>query len=325
MRTVAFPHTRILSVLVVIALAIVSSAPAFAQRVNGVGGACTKAGATSKVGTTMLKCDKVNKKLVWVSMGGTTKSKTTTNSKTTTTKSKTTGTAAAKGNFLIANPIDLQHVVRVSKFRSCFGHDYSPGIIDGKGGSITGVETARSMKHYVIIDVPVSPARVVTGYAPFDGVVEYNTNNYTLGIGVRVVSSNGWVFEFMHVDPLVADGSKVKAGAAIIAAPPNNAAASAAAKNASGLSNGEATTNIFDIALYEATAKPIVLESPFQHFAANVASLWAAKGFTAASMITTKEDRDAAPCTVDPSSGIGNFVGNPVATDYVNAIGYTAP
>jgi hypothetical protein len=258
-------------------------------------------------------------------MGGTTKSKTTTNSKTTTTKSKTTGTAAAKGNFLIANPIDLQHVVRVSKFRSCFGHDYSPGIIDGKGGSITGVETARSMKHYVIIDVPVSPARVVTGYAPFDGVVEYNTNNYTLGIGVRVVSSNGWVFEFMHVDPLVADGSKVKAGAAIIAAPPNNAAASAAAKNASGLSNGVATTNIFDIALYEATAKPIVLESPFQHFAANVASLWAAKGFTAASMITTKEDRDAAPCTVDPSSGIGNFVGNPVATDYVNAIGYTAP
>ena len=75
MRTVAFPHTRILSVLVVIALAIVSSAPAFAQRVNGVGGACTKAGATSKVGTTMLKCDKVNKKLVWVSMGGTTNSK----------------------------------------------------------------------------------------------------------------------------------------------------------------------------------------------------------------------------------------------------------
>jgi len=322
MSTVAFLRTRILSVLVVSALTIVSSAPAFAQRVNGVGGPCTKAGATSKVGTTMLKCDKVNKKLVWVSMGGTTNSKTTTNSKITTTTSKTTGAAAATGNFLVANPIDLQHVVRLSKFRSCVGHDYSPGILEGKSGSVGSLESKRSMKHYVIIDVPVTPARSVNGYAPFDGVIKYDTNNSTMGIGVSVVSSNGWVFEFMHVDPLVADGAQVKAGAAIIAAPANNAAAAAAAKNSSGTPTGGSTTNVFDMALYTAASKPVVLESPFQHFAANVASLWAAKGFTSATAIISKDSRDAAPCTVDGSWN-GNFVGQAPESDYVNAIGYT--
>jgi len=65
-----------------------------------------------------------------------------------------------------------------------------------------------------------------------------------------------------------------------------------------------------------------VLESPFQHFAANVASLWAAKGFTSATAIISKDSRDAAPCTVDGSWN-GNFVGQAPESDYVNAIGYT--
>ena len=250
------------------------------------------------------------------------KFKNNTNSKTTATTSKTTGAAAATGNFLVANPIDLQHVVRLSKFRSCVGHDYSPGILDGKSGSAGSLESKRSMKHYVIIDVPATPARVVNGYAPFDGVIKYDTNNYSMGISVSVVSSNGWVFEFMHVDPLVADGSQVKAGAAIIAAPANNAAAAAAAKNTSGTPTGGSTTNVFDMALYTAASKPTVLESPFQHFAANVAGLWAAKGFTAATAIISKEARDVASCTVDGSWN-GNFVGQAPESDYVNAIGYT--
>ena len=304
MRRNNFIQSRVASAVVVVAFMVVSSASVSARSISGLGGTCTKAGATSKVGTTMLKCAKVNKKLVWVSMDGTTNTKTPT-----------------KGNFLVANPIDLQHVVRLSKFRSCVGHDYSPSILEGKSGSVGSLESKRSMKHYVIIDVPVTPARSVKGYAPFDGVIKYDTNSYTMGIGVSVVSSNGWVFEFMHVDPLVANGAKVKAGAAIIAAPAKNAAAAAAAKNSSGTPTGGSTTNVFDMALYTAASKPVLIESPFQHFAANVASLWAAKGFTSATAIISKASRDAAPCTVDGSWN-GNFVDLAPESDYVNMIGY---
>lgn len=295
-------------------LATVPSAQASARRVSAVGGSCTTPGATTKVGNTVLKCDKVNKKLVWVSTNG--------SSKTGSSTGTSSGKAPASGNFITANPIDLKHVVRLSKFRSCVGHDYSPGILEGKSGSTANVEAKRSMKHYVIIDVPASPAHVVTGYAPFDGTIKYDTNNYTMGIGVSVVSTNGWTFEFMHVDPLVADGAKVKAGAAIIAAPANNAAAAAAAKNASGTPTGGSTTNVFDMALYSGNTKPVVIESPFQHFAPNVASLWEAKGFTASTTIISKQARDATQCTVDGSWN-GNFVGQAPESDYINAIGYT--
>lgn len=303
-------------------LVIVPSAQASARSVSAVGGPCTKPGATAKVGNTVLKCEKVNKKLVWVSTNGSSKTGSSTGTKTGSSTGTSSGEAPASGNFITANPIDLKHIVRLSKFRSCVGHDYSPGIIAGKSGSTANVESKRSMKHYVIIDVPASPARVVTGYAPFDGTIKYDTNNYTMGIGVSVVSTNGWTFEFMHVDPLVADGAKVKAGAAIIAAPANNAAAAAAAKNASGTPTGGSTTNVFDMALYSSNTKPVVIESPFQHFAPNVASLWEAKGFTASTTIISQQARDAAQCTVDGSWN-GNFVGQAPESDYVNAIGYT--
>ncbi|CAB4799571.1 unannotated protein [freshwater metagenome] len=177
------------------------------------------------------------------------------------------------------------------------------------------------MKHYVIIDVPSSPSRVVKGYAPFDGTLSYSTSGYTMGIAVLITSSDGWVFEFMHVDPLVADGSKVKAGDAVVAVPANNAAAANAQKNAGGTPSGADSTNVFDIALYNPFLKPSNFETIFKHFAPNVASLWAAKGFTAESTIISKELRDASPCVTDGSWN-GNFVGTAPESDYVNAIGY---
>ncbi|MSZ85425.1 MAG: hypothetical protein F2745_02125 [Actinobacteria bacterium] len=229
--------------------------------------------------------------------------------------------AVPMGNFLVANPVDLEHVVRLSKFRSCVGHDYSPAVLAKSSASDTSIEGKRSMKHYVIIDVPSSPSRVVKGYAPFDGTLSYSTSGYTMGIAVLITSSDGWVFEFMHVDPLVADGSKVKAGDAVVAVPANNAAAANAQKNAGGTPSGADSTNVFDIALYNPFLKPSNFETIFKHFAPNVASLWAAKGFTAESTIISKELRDASPCVTDGSWN-GNFVGTAPESDYVNAIGY---
>ena len=227
----------------------------------------------------------------------------------------------ASGNFILANPVDLEHVVRLSKFRSCVGHDYSPGVLAKTGAGDTSVEGKRSMKHYVIIDVPASPSRVVKGYAPFDGKVSYNTSDSSMGIGVLITSPNGWIFEFMHVQALVAEGTNVRAGDAVVAAPADNAAAAAAAKNSGNTPSGGNTTNVFDIALYSAFTKPSIFESPFGHMATNIAALWSAKGFTLETTVITKGARDAAPCVTDGSWN-GNFVGTAPESDYVNAIGY---
>ncbi len=299
-----------------------------------LGGACTKPGSTTKVSGKTLLCEKKNKKLVWIpATNSVIKNSSSSNgssnkvdpnkvdpNKVDPNKSGS-NKAVPMGIFLVANPVDLEHVVRLSKFRSCVGHDYSPAVLAKSSASDTSIEGKRSMKHYVIIDVPSSPSRVVKGYAPFDGTLSYSTSGYTMGIAVLITSSDGWVFEFMHVDPLVADGSKVKAGDAVVAVPANNAAAANAQKNAGGTPSGADSTNVFDIALYNPFLKPSNFETIFKHFAPNVASLWAAKGFTAESTIISKELRDASPCVTDGSWN-GNFVGTAPESDYVNAIGY---
>jgi len=290
-----------------------------------LGSACTKAGATTKVSGKTLMCDKKNKKLVWVATTSSVTKSSEPVSKVDSNKvdpnKQSAGGTLASGNFILANPVDLEHVVRLSKFRSCVGHDYSPGVLAKTGAGDTSVESKRSMKHYVIIDIPASPSRVVKGYAPFDGKVSYNTSDSSMGIGVLITSPNGWIFEFMHVQALVAEGTNVRAGDAVVAAPADNAAAAAAAKNSGNTPSGGNTTNVFDIALYSAFTKPSIFESPFGHMATNIAALWSAKGFTFETTVITKGARDAAPCVTDGSWN-GNFVSTAPESDYVNAIGY---
>ncbi|MEI7698108.1 MAG: M23 family metallopeptidase [Actinomycetes bacterium] len=290
-----------------------------------LGSACTKAGATTKVSGKTLMCDKKNKKLVWVATTSSVTKSSEPVSKVDSNKvdpnKQSAGGTLASGNFILANPVDLEHVVRLSKFRSCVGHDYSPGVLAKTGAGDTSVESKRSMKHYVIIDIPASPSRVVKGYAPFDGKVSYNTSDSSMGIGVLITSPNGWIFEFMHVQALVAEGTNVRAGDVVVAAPADNAAAAAAAKNSGNTPSGGNTTNVFDIALYSAFTKPSIFESPFGHMATNIAALWSAKGFTFETTVITKGARDAAPCVTDGSWN-GNFVSTAPESDYVNAIGY---
>ena len=154
-----------------------------------LGGACTKPGSTTKVSGKTLLCEKKNKKLVWIpATNSVIKNSSSSNessnkvdpnkvdpnkvdpNKVDPNKSGS-NKAVPMGNFLVANPVDLEHVVRLSKFRSCVGHDYSPAVLAKSSPSDTSIEGKRSMKHYVIIDVPSSPSRVVKGYAPFDGTL----------------------------------------------------------------------------------------------------------------------------------------------------------
>ena len=310
-----------------------------------LGSACTKPGDIKKVSGKTLMCDKKNKKLVWVAVTNSISKSSPTVTKADPNKADpnkadpnkadpnkadpnkadpnkaNSGATVATGNFIVANPVDLEHVVRLSKFRSCVGHDYSPGVLAKSGANDTSIESKRSMKHYVIIDVPAAPSRTVKGYAPFDGKVSLNTADGNMGIGVLITSPNGWIFEFMHVQALVADGASVKAGDLVVAAPADNAAAAGAAKNAGNTPTGANTTNVFDMALYSAFVKPSIFDSPFMHFAPNVAALWSAKGFTAATTMISKEVRDSSQCVTDGSWN-GNFVGTAPESDYVNAVGY---
>ena len=282
------------------------------------GGACMKLGETAVDPSGFkYKCIKSGKKLVW--------SKGIKNVvKVEPTKTNSTAQSSTPmGAFIVANPVDLQHVVRLSKFRSCVGHDYSPGIMEKSAAEGSTLENKRSMKHYIIIDVASTPSRTVKGYAPFDGVISYDTVGASMGIGVSITSPEGWVFEFMHVEPLAANGKKVKAGDVIVAAPADNAAAAGASKNTGTTTTGINETNVFDIALFSISAKPPLFESFIDHLAPKVAALWAAKGFTSQTSILSKATRDAAPCITDGSWN-GNFVGLAPESDYINAVGYTA-
>jgi hypothetical protein len=283
-----------------------------------VGGGCKKLGETAVDPSGFKhKCIKSGKKLLW--------SKGIKNVvKVEPTKTSSTAQSSTPmGAFIVANPVDLQHVVRLSKFRSCVGHDYSPGIIMAKSGAEDStLENKRSMKHYIIIDVASTPSRTVKGYAPFDGVISYDTVGASMGIGVSVTSPEGWVFEFMHVEPLAANGKKVKAGDVIVAAPADNAAAAGASKNTGTTPTGINETNVFDIALFSISTKPELFESFIDHLAPKVAALWSAKGFTSQTSILSKATRDAAPCITDGSWN-GNFVGFAPESDYINAVGYT--
>ncbi len=191
------------------------------------------------------------------------------------------GSAAVqtKGRWITANPIDLASVTAISHFRSCAGHDYSGFNVNGQR------ERDRSMKHYVLTSQPWTAAHSITGYAPFAGTVRVTREQFPLGKQMRIYNPKiGWSFVFFHGDPLVANGSRVKAGQAVISWPPTDVAAVADSRdpNAS-----------FDIALVSDDGR---YESPLLHMSPAVAKQWAAKGFTPATSIVTKDARDAAPC-----------------------------
>lgn len=82
---------------------------------------------------------------------------------------KVTNTAVStapnpSATYITANPVDLSQIEKISKFRSCAGHDFSGHNFLGE------TETDRSMKHYL---KPLSAFddNKAALYAPFDGQV----------------------------------------------------------------------------------------------------------------------------------------------------------
>jgi hypothetical protein len=94
----------------------------------------------------------------------------------------------AKGvpRFVAVNYIDLDHVARISRFRSAVGHDYSDDF-----------ESCRSMKHYV--DTP--PGTRV--WAPVDGDVIYFDPGLAMGSHIEIQSTvqPAFFFDIFHAVP----------------------------------------------------------------------------------------------------------------------------
>lgn len=178
--------------------------------------------------------------------------------------------------FIVANPLDLSQIQRMSIFRSCIGHDYSGLNIEGEE------ETLRSMKHYL---EPL-PALVGTDqikiFAPFDGkVTEILDGPPGQAIYISAKAAPSWKFIFFHVIPAagIEEGTLVQAGELV----------------------GTVSTEIhnFDFALKEFGWKGQVFDSPLLHMKETVLQEYVDNGITLENSILSKETRDAEPCPIE--------------------------
>jgi hypothetical protein len=282
--------------LVIAALLAVPFMPANAATIKN-GSPCTQIGVKKVISGKTFNCVKVGKKKVW----------------TATPKASVTPTptvSADPANFLIVSPIDPKAISKLSKFRSCVGHDYSPGFsakIQNK--SFEGLELARSMKHYIFLKAPFIPSGSVKGFAPFEGTVRIQTEQSGNGAQVFVMNDSGWTFVFFHGDPQVQNGDKVKAGTPVISWWSKDQSAFAA-------SNGGTVENSsVDIALIDFMANKF--ESPFLHFSPEILSQWKSSGFDKDSLIISKTARDSSPCSVGADGE--RFSGQVASDQYVVA------
>jgi hypothetical protein len=213
--------------------------------------------------------------------------------------------------FIVANPLDLSQISKISKFRSCSGHDYSGDNVNGKK------ETNRSMKHYIQpIDSLIGSTGKIKVFAPFDGkIVSIQREENPRGKQVWLTtpsSSEDWIFVFFHIDlaSRLKVGSKVKSGQPLGYGNINNTVNfDYALQKLEGITikqfnelvkkfeRGE--IQVSDDATYAdfgyKNAKDIY-DSPFNHFGEKVAAQYQKRGVTTKNIIIPKATRDKSPC-----------------------------
>ena len=266
-----------------------------------IGAPCSQVGAKKVVNGRTIKCIKTGKKKTW------TLSPTVAVPKTTATPQ---ATSIDPVNFLVNSPIDPKAISKISKFRSCVGHDYSSGFSAKlQNKPYEGLEIARSMKHYLFLKAPFNPSGSIKGIAPFEGTVRIQKEQSGNGAQVFLMNDSGWTFVFFHGDPLVLEGEKVKAGTPVISWWSKDQSAFAA-------SNGGTLENSsVDIALIDFMANKF--ESPFLHFTPEILSQWKSSGFDKDSLIISKTERDSSPCSI--GSDGERFSGQAASDQYVVA------
>lgn len=229
--------------------------------------------------------------------------------------------------FITYNPVNLSQFSRISKFRSCAGHDYSGYDADGI------LELNRSMKHYFEISGSFAGSvNVIEVRAPFDGKI-YNTMPELVGNDTQVwlIADKGgdWLFVFFHITllPTMNVGSNFKAGDLIAYVnPPAQKYTSfditlkkrgdierLINNYAKMQENGTMNYEDFNMGNYSGrnideyikmqkngsfnTSKyKQTLDSVFYHMTENVTSAYSAKGINLNNIIVSRQERDSNPC-----------------------------
>ncbi len=191
--------------------------------------------------------------------------------------------------LVVFNPLDLSQIEKISKFRSCVGHDYS-GL-----NSAREKETLRSMKHYVNPLPELIGSDKVKVYAPFDGIVSEVKESFP-GKQVFISSSKdrSWNFIFFHIVPTakIKSGAEVKAGQLVGSGSPDSPAS-------------------FDIGLKKFGFAGQIFDSPFMQMSDSVLEEYKSQGITPENIIIPKEARDRAPCPVEGTiNGDARFPGS---------------
>jgi hypothetical protein len=160
-------------------------------------------------------------------------------------------------NFIVANPLNLSEILEFSRFRGCYGHDWS-GQNDQKV------------------------------YAPFNGTVtkyygEQDGGDYALEM--RGDHAGKWIFMFGHVfiEPGLEIGSRVMAGELVGRAPITS------------YYDGTEFALMQDIST-EPGEGLFMKAAPLDYMSDEVLAEYAARGVTPENMVFTKEERDADPC-----------------------------
>lgn len=191
----------------------------------------------------------------------------------------------------VHNFIDLQRIVRISKFRGGYGHDYSQD---------TG-ETCRSMKHYFWPD-GTDPGKAgaswsnITYYAPADGTIwRLQGSRNDAQFSLRAKQRNAFSFRFHHINLAsdITDGVEVKAGQK--------------------LGTIAANGSMGEIAVEAITTNGYMLLSFFEVAAPSVFEQYAARGLSSPEeVIITKDQRDKYPLKCDPNTPEGRFLGGSI-------------
>jgi len=213
--------------------------------------------------------------------------------------------------FTTANPLNLDQIRAISKYRSCEGHDY-------RGPNLAGEteKTPRSMKHYLMVKPEFRGTEgQVEVFAPFDGEIaevrdEMASSGRQVWLTPNPNSSSRWQFVFFHV--LLNSG--LKEGSAVIAGQRIGTVS---------LARGpDGATDNFDFALK--LIRPFrqpALDTPFKHMAPEVLAEYRQRGASIDKLIVSKKERDGNPCSVSSSSDGGKldaiFVSKTTADEYV--------
>lgn len=196
-----------------------------------------------------------------------------------------------EGKLIVANPLDLSQIAKISKFRSCVGHDYS-GL-----NSEREKETLRSMKHYIDPHTTLIGSKdAVKVFAPFDGRVSQVDTSYPGNqVFISAERSPSWQFVYFHIDPLsnIQKGVDVRAGQLI------------------GYASEDIQVN-FDFGIKKFGIRGQIFDSPFLHMSDEILEEYESHGITLNNIIITKVERDNNPC---PTKGYANGDANFLSPD----------